>query len=196
MGDDRYHRRKMAGPQAPEMEIRDPITALCISRNPSGVCGYTTVRSNCRYFVYAQRPEDQVLAALVRKTETIREQLGSAGQVLQPGDDLTTSGPNGSSRSASSTFGRRSLWRWLLHRGQPELSADGHYQLLVKLRSTIVKPRPNFCASSPHIIGDEEVHPRQLERLGERQQLIGIKPDAGPERGLKQVPIGGRGRLP
>ena len=36
----------------------------------------------CRYFVYRQRPEDQVLAALVRKTETIREQLGSAGQVI------------------------------------------------------------------------------------------------------------------
>jgi len=36
----------------------------------------------CRYFVYGQRPEDQVLAALVRKTETIREQLGSAGQVI------------------------------------------------------------------------------------------------------------------
>ncbi|MBZ9696472.1 DISARM system SNF2-like helicase DrmD [Mesorhizobium sp. CO1-1-9] len=36
----------------------------------------------CRYFVYAQRAEDQVLAALVRKTETIRSQLGSAGQVL------------------------------------------------------------------------------------------------------------------
>jgi Helicase conserved C-terminal domain/SNF2-related domain len=36
----------------------------------------------CRYFVYAQRPEDQVLAALVRKTETIRDQLGSAGQVI------------------------------------------------------------------------------------------------------------------
>jgi SNF2 family DNA or RNA helicase len=37
---------------------------------------------SCRYFIYAQRPEDQVLAALVRKTETIRNQLGSAGQVL------------------------------------------------------------------------------------------------------------------
>jgi ERCC4-related helicase len=36
----------------------------------------------CRYFVYAQRSEDEVLAALVRKTETIRSQLGSAGQVL------------------------------------------------------------------------------------------------------------------
>lgn len=36
----------------------------------------------CRYFRYAQRPEDVVLQALVRKTETIREQLGSAGQVI------------------------------------------------------------------------------------------------------------------
>lgn len=36
----------------------------------------------CRYFVYAQRPEDRVLNALVRKTDTIRSQLGSAGHVL------------------------------------------------------------------------------------------------------------------
>lgn len=36
----------------------------------------------CRYFVYAQRPEDVVLDALVRKTELIRRQLGSAGHVL------------------------------------------------------------------------------------------------------------------
>ena len=37
----------------------------------------------CRYFVYAQRPADVVLDALVRKTETIREQLGSAGKVIE-----------------------------------------------------------------------------------------------------------------
>ena len=36
----------------------------------------------CRYFVYAQREEDVVLQALVRKTELIRTQLGSAGQVI------------------------------------------------------------------------------------------------------------------
>jgi superfamily II DNA or RNA helicase len=36
----------------------------------------------CRYFVHPQRPEDVVLDALVRKTELIRRQLGSAGQVL------------------------------------------------------------------------------------------------------------------
>ena len=37
----------------------------------------------CRYFRYAQREADVVLDALVRKTELIREELGSAGQVIE-----------------------------------------------------------------------------------------------------------------
>ena len=37
----------------------------------------------CRYFLFAQRPEDRVLDALVRKSETIRQQLGSMAQVLE-----------------------------------------------------------------------------------------------------------------
>jgi len=37
----------------------------------------------CHYFVYTQRPEDRVLQALVRKTETIRGELGSLSQVLE-----------------------------------------------------------------------------------------------------------------
>jgi hypothetical protein len=36
----------------------------------------------CRYFVYTQRPEDRVLGVLARKTETIREKLGSFNDVL------------------------------------------------------------------------------------------------------------------
>lgn len=36
----------------------------------------------CHYFVYNQRPEDRVLKVLVRKTETIREQLGSLSEVI------------------------------------------------------------------------------------------------------------------
>lgn len=36
----------------------------------------------CRYFRYTQREEDVVLEALMRKTETIQRQLGSAGQVI------------------------------------------------------------------------------------------------------------------
>ena len=37
----------------------------------------------CRYFVFAQRPEDRVLEVLVRKAERIREELGSAARVLE-----------------------------------------------------------------------------------------------------------------
>ncbi|MGH7134912.1 MAG: helicase-related protein, partial [Pirellulales bacterium] len=37
----------------------------------------------CHYFVYAQRPEDRVLQALVRKTKVIREELGSLAEVLE-----------------------------------------------------------------------------------------------------------------
>lgn len=37
----------------------------------------------CRYFRYEQREEDVVLDALLRKTETIRTQLGSAGRVIE-----------------------------------------------------------------------------------------------------------------
>jgi SNF2 family DNA or RNA helicase len=37
----------------------------------------------CNYFVHPQRPEDAVLKALVRKTKTIREELGSLSQVLE-----------------------------------------------------------------------------------------------------------------
>ncbi|MCD0458643.1 DISARM system SNF2-like helicase DrmD [Roseiconus lacunae] len=36
----------------------------------------------CHYFVYKQRPEDRILQVLVRKTETIREELGSLSQVI------------------------------------------------------------------------------------------------------------------
>jgi SNF2 family DNA or RNA helicase len=36
----------------------------------------------CHYFVYRQRPEDRILAALVRKTETIKKELGSLAQVI------------------------------------------------------------------------------------------------------------------
>jgi hypothetical protein len=37
----------------------------------------------CNYFVFTQRPEDRVLAALVRKTRNIQDELGSLSQVLE-----------------------------------------------------------------------------------------------------------------
>jgi ERCC4-related helicase len=38
---------------------------------------------HCRYFLYEQREADIVLDALVRKTETIRDELGSIGKVIE-----------------------------------------------------------------------------------------------------------------
>jgi superfamily II DNA or RNA helicase len=38
---------------------------------------------SCRYFLYTQRVEDRVLDTLIRKTEIIRKQLGTAGEVLR-----------------------------------------------------------------------------------------------------------------
>src|SRR5262249_18311384 len=37
----------------------------------------------CYYFVYQQRVEDRVLRALVRKTDTIKRELGSLAQVIE-----------------------------------------------------------------------------------------------------------------
>lgn len=37
----------------------------------------------CHYFFYKDRPEDRILAALVRKTDTIRQELGSLSQVIE-----------------------------------------------------------------------------------------------------------------
>ena len=37
----------------------------------------------CRYFFYHQRPEDRVLRALVKKTDTIRKELGALSRVLE-----------------------------------------------------------------------------------------------------------------
>lgn len=37
----------------------------------------------CHYFVYHQREEDRILRALVRKTETIKRELGSLAQVIE-----------------------------------------------------------------------------------------------------------------
>jgi len=37
----------------------------------------------CHYFVYKQRPEDRILRVLVRKTETIKKELGSLSPVVE-----------------------------------------------------------------------------------------------------------------
>lgn len=47
-----------------------------------------------------------------------------------------------------------------------------------------------------HIVGDEQIHARQAERLAQRQELVGIEADATAERRLEQVAVGRGGRVP
>ena len=65
----------------------------------------------CRYFVYEQRPEDVVLQALVRKTERIREQLGSAGQVISQRLSRTARARRHLARRGAGARDRRGLRR-------------------------------------------------------------------------------------
>lgn len=58
----------------------------------------------CHYFVYTQRPEDRVLKALVTKSKTIREQLGSLAPVLERKLEARLSG--GISRQEAATLAR------------------------------------------------------------------------------------------
>lgn len=54
----------------------------------------------CHYFVYAERPEDRVLEALVKKTAVIQEQLGSLADVIEK--RLTRTLEQGISRARAS----------------------------------------------------------------------------------------------
>lgn len=50
--------------------------------------------------------------------------------------------------------------------------------------------------AEPNVVGDEEVHARQLKRFSERLQLVRHHLDAGPPRRLKQAGIGGGDAVP
>ena len=79
----------------------------------------------CYYFVYEQRPEDHILETVVRKTKTIRNELGSLSQVIDGElEDLlnTVSGGRTSiayavtskRRTSIRTSGRHSMKTWNL----------------------------------------------------------------------------------
>ena len=46
------------------------------------------------------------------------------------------------------------------------------------------------------IVGDEEVHAGQQQRLAQRLHLVGVQLDAGAERRLEQIGLRGRGAVP
>ena len=57
------------------------------------------------------------------------------------------------------------------------------------------QPRLDGLAE-PGVVGDEQVDPRQPQRLAQRLHLVGVDPDAGAERRLEEVGVGGRHAVP
>ncbi len=55
--------------------------------------------------------------------------------------------------------------------------------------ASIVLPRPTSSAI-------KQVDPRQLQRLAQRFELVGVEADAGPERRLKEARVGRRDAAP
>ena len=50
--------------------------------------------------------------------------------------------------------------------------------------------------AQPRVVGDEQVDPRQAQRLAQRLHLIGVEADAGAERRLDQSRVGGGDAVP
>ena len=83
------HRRRPRGPQPPGPLLEPVPLRRAVEPQPHGAAerphrpqAPAEHEVYCHYFVYKQRPEDRILAVLVRKTETIKRELGSLAQVI------------------------------------------------------------------------------------------------------------------
>ena len=79
------------------------------------------------------------------------------------------------------------------HRGRggndDEVDAPAQQQL--------ARDQPGFDRlAETDVVGDQEVDPRKSQGLAQRQQLVGVEPDAGAERRLQQIAVGGGRRAP
>lgn len=141
----------------------------------------------CHYFVYLQRPEDRVLQVLVRKTDTIKRELGSLSQVID--SRLSNTLADGIRRSRIDDLARE-LDATDLDAGQKqvmqeELEATRERQ--TELRQQIDRLR-NLLETSQKSIGLDEDHFRAA--ISSALQLVGAEPlksetqeqQAGPPR--------------
>jgi hypothetical protein len=109
----------------------------------------------CRYFVYEQRPEDVVLQALVRKTERIREQLGSAGQVI--------------AQRVAERLEREGIWRAQAQAREIDEAADE------RLEKTAVAEMDDETAARRVRQAEELDKLRELRE--ESRERVGVDPD-------------------
>jgi superfamily II DNA or RNA helicase len=127
----------------------------------------------CHYFVYKQRPEDRILVALVRKSETIKKELGSLAQVVDA--RLASSLRHGIRRDAiaslESEIDSADIDR--THRGTVEEELESSRERQDTLRSQIDRLR-NLLEKSQKSIGLSEEPFKSA--LSCALELIGAEP--------------------
>ena len=101
----------------------------------------------CHYFVLTQRPEDRVLEVLVRKTETIKRELGSLSQVIDDEIERRLRGgiPHDSIERLAREIERQDLDRQRKQLAEEELEAARDRQ--AELRAQIDRCRDLLDAS-------------------------------------------------
>jgi SNF2 family DNA or RNA helicase len=139
----------------------------------------------CYYFFYKQRPEDRILVALVRKTKTIREELGSLAQVIDTRLDALMK--NGIHRKEIDAVEREiesaDLEQEQRQAVEEELEANRERQL--RLREQIDRLR-DMLARSKEAVGLSEDHFRAA--ISGALEILGAPPlkvlgrEKGPER--------------
>ena len=127
----------------------------------------------CHYFVYQQRPEDRILSCLVRKTETIKRELGSLAQVIDA--NLTQTLKRGIRREMVDTLEREIESADLPadHRQAVEEELDAARERQQALRKQIDTLR-NLLDDSQKSIGLDEAHFRSA--ISSALELVGAEP--------------------
>lgn len=140
----------------------------------------------CYYFVYRQRPEDRILSCLVRKTETIKRELGSLAQVIDA--KLTETLKRGIRRDAVDDLEREieaaDLPADRRQAVEEELEATRERQQALRKQIEVLR---NLLADSQKSIGLDEEHFRSA--ISSALELVGAEPlkaisssEAGPPR--------------
>ncbi len=127
----------------------------------------------CHYFVYRQRPEDRILSCLVRKTETIKRELGSLAQVIDA--KLAETLKHGIRRETVDVLEREIEAADLPtdHRQAVEEELDAARERQQALRKQIDTLR-NLLEDSQESIGLDEAHFRSA--ISSALELVGAEP--------------------
>lgn len=137
----------------------------------------------CHYFVYQQRPEDRILQVLVRKTETIKAELGSLSQVIDA--KLAKSLSNGIRHSLIASLASElesadlDESRRLAIQDELESSRERQHALreqIERLRTLLENSRKSIGLSDTHfraaissaltLVGPDQLKPKSAETEG------------------------------